>query len=90
MNESFKEQLERVESMANPSGTWDLSDNDTAALSALLDHYKGALHEVESLKAALYDERQTVRGWIVANGRGGWIDGLRVENEKLKACMDGN
>ena len=53
MTETFKEQLERIESMADPSGTWDLSDNDMAALSALLDHYKGARAETSALADAL-------------------------------------
>jgi hypothetical protein len=35
--ESFRDQLSRVESMAyDESGTWDLSENDTAALEAVL------------------------------------------------------
>jgi hypothetical protein len=35
--ETFREQLARVEQMAEDSGeTWDLSDNDTAALKAVL------------------------------------------------------
>lgn len=57
MPETFKEQLERIESMANRwrelSGTWDLSDNDMAALSALLDHYKGARAEIFAFADAL-------------------------------------
>ena len=35
-NESFSEQVERVKSMARGDGTWDLSDNDQAALKAIL------------------------------------------------------
>ena len=53
MAETFKEQLERVESMANPSGSWDLSDNDMAALSALLDHYKGAQQQLTEAQATI-------------------------------------
>lgn len=38
MAESFKEQLFRVQSMAKDDGsTWDLSENDQAALQAMLD-----------------------------------------------------
>jgi hypothetical protein len=36
MSESFSEQVERVKSMARGDATWDLSDNDTAALKAIL------------------------------------------------------
>ena len=32
MSESKKEMIARVQSMANPSGTWDLSENDIEAL----------------------------------------------------------
>jgi len=60
MTETFKEQLERVESMSNPSGTWDLSDNDMAALRALLDHYKGARAEV----SALFDALTVIKGHL--------------------------
>ena len=35
--ETFAEQVERVEGMAAGDPTWDLSDNDQAALKAVLD-----------------------------------------------------
>jgi hypothetical protein len=37
MTETYVEQLERVRGMAAGEPTWDLSDNDTAALRAVLD-----------------------------------------------------
>jgi len=49
MSESFAEQLERVQLMASGDHKWDLSDNDMAALRALLD-------EVEKLRVQR-DER---------------------------------
>lgn len=39
-DESFAEQLSRIELMAEGDPTWDLSDNDTAALKAVLDRLK--------------------------------------------------
>ncbi len=44
MSESFKDQVRRVASMSmDRMGTWDLSDNDCAALSALLGFVDEAL-----------------------------------------------
>ncbi len=34
--ETYEDQLSRVQGMASGDATWDLSDNDTAALNALL------------------------------------------------------
>jgi hypothetical protein len=36
MSETYAEQLDRVRGMADGGDTWDLSDNDTAALTAML------------------------------------------------------
>lgn len=55
MPESFKEQLSRVQQMAEDDGeTWDLSDNDKAALKAVLAALAAApsLRE-QQLEAAL-------------------------------------
>lgn len=43
--ETFSEQLERLEMMADPDQgcTWDLSDNDRAAIRAILDNYRRVL-----------------------------------------------
>lgn len=46
MSESYEEQLNRLNLMADDDGTtWDLSDNDQAAISAILDR----LDELEAL-----------------------------------------
>jgi hypothetical protein len=46
------EQLERVKLMAAGSPTWDLSDNDLAALSALLTQVTELTKENNALKIA--------------------------------------
>ena len=50
MNETFREQVERVIQMSRDSGeTWDLSPNDQAALKAVLLRMSVLDAEVESL-----------------------------------------
>ena len=46
---------------------------------------RGLIERIAVLGQSLIAERQAVGGWIQANGRGGWIEGLRKENEILKA-----
>jgi cell division septum initiation protein DivIVA len=64
MAESYEDQLARVRAMATGAGTWDLSDNDLAALRAVLsglaatererDSHRQRVHELkEQLDAAL-------------------------------------
>lgn len=42
LSESYEEQLSRVRLMASGSETWDLSENDTTALRAVLDRLDSA------------------------------------------------
>ena len=53
MSESFKEQLSRVQMMADGSPTWDLSDNDTAALEAVLASHAELFVALEAAKEEL-------------------------------------
>jgi hypothetical protein len=43
--ESFAEQIERLELMADGDPQWDLSDNDCAAIRALLENYRACVGE---------------------------------------------
>jgi hypothetical protein len=52
MSETFQEQLARVEMMAEGHDTWDLSDNDTAALKAVLAERSDLLEALEETLAA--------------------------------------
>lgn len=51
--ETFEEQLERVEGMASGSPTWDLSRNDLAALSALLEAEKRGTAERDYMREGI-------------------------------------
>ncbi len=44
-NESFSDQIARLELMADGDPTWDLSDNDRAAIRALLENYRSCVGE---------------------------------------------
>jgi hypothetical protein len=67
-SEIFKDQIQRVECMSNPRGTWDLSDNDMAALSALLDHYRGALEQLAAAKATIAELQAEALRFYRADG----------------------
>ncbi len=41
--ETFDEQIQRLELMANGDAAWDLSDNDRAAIRALLENYRACV-----------------------------------------------
>jgi hypothetical protein len=43
--ETFAEQIERLELMADGDSQWDLSDNDRAAIRALLENYRACVGE---------------------------------------------
>lgn len=48
MSESFREQVSRLEQMAEDDGeTWDLSDNDKAAIAAVLAFQRRCLEAIE-------------------------------------------
>ena len=49
MSESFEDKLSRVEQMASGSETWDLSDNDIAALKAVLADRRGLYNRVQEV-----------------------------------------
>lgn len=51
MAESFEDQLSRVEQMATGDPTWDLSDNDIAALQAVLSDRRKLLMITKSAPA---------------------------------------
>jgi hypothetical protein len=70
MSESFKDQLSRVQMMADGSPTWDLSDNDTAALTALLKSHEEILEALQNC----------------VNGLGcqpGYVNGLALSRAKI-------
>lgn len=56
MSETYKEQYERVRLMASGDETWDLSDSDTSALTAVLAR-------LDSLEKALADQQYVVCSW---------------------------
>jgi hypothetical protein len=43
--ETFAEQIERLELMAEGDPQWNLSDNDRAAIHALLENYRECVGE---------------------------------------------
>lgn len=49
MSESFEDQLSRVQQMADGSPTWDLSKNDTAALTAVLVNFNRRADRIQEL-----------------------------------------
>lgn len=51
--ETFKEQLGRLESMAEPSGTWDLSDKDKEAIGAILASHRHLLEVLINARIVL-------------------------------------
>jgi hypothetical protein len=53
--ESFADQIARLELMADGDPTWDLSDNDRAAIRALLENYR------ECIGAAMRDSAESLR-----------------------------
>lgn len=48
--ESFAEQLSRLRQMAAGDDTWDLSDNDTAAIRAVLDSHARLLAGLQHMQ----------------------------------------
>jgi hypothetical protein len=50
----------------------------------LYSDYAAAEAKVRELEHALISERETVGGWIFANGQHGWIEDLRKENASLR------
>lgn len=77
MSETYREQVRRVQMMAKGSPTWDLSDNDMAALTAVLtelDAYAMEIAELRKDKARL-DWLERV-GFACSNS--GTIDAPRV------------
>ena len=65
MSETYKEKLSRVRMMASErGGTWDLSDNDCAALSAILkrlDQLRAVCDEVVEIMEE-YDRQEAASG----------------------------
>ncbi len=43
--ETFQEQIERLELMADGDPQWDLSETDRAAIRALLENYRACIGE---------------------------------------------
>lgn len=54
--EALDEQVERLEMMGSESGTWDLSDNDTAAINAVLAHREELLRCLLCLRSFMWAE----------------------------------
>lgn len=57
-NESRDEQIARVQAMAEGQDTWDLSDNDLAALRTVLAERAAAERETERLKVLLAESKR--------------------------------
>ncbi len=52
--ETYEEQLSRVQLMASGDPTWDLSENDMAALNAVLDRLGAVESERDDWKRLYY------------------------------------
>lgn len=72
MNESWEDQLSRLEQTKGDSGTWDLSPNDRAAIAAALNRLEG-LQKAEALLRAGMESQAEL------------MDVLKQENRRLKA-----
>ena len=68
--ESFSEQVERVKSMARGDGTWDLSDNDQAALKTLLAKLEEQGKNNRALRKELEDLHSSFARSIEARSKG--------------------
>ncbi len=53
MSETLKDQISRLEGMAAGDPTWDLSDNDQAAIRTLLDQRNELLEALNKLRGAI-------------------------------------
>jgi len=59
---------------------------DAAAALRRLDAENGAMKSsIEALEQARDEYREKMFSWVHANSAGGWIDGLRLECDKLAA-----
>lgn len=56
MSESMTEQIERVRGMASGDATWDLSENDIAALKTVLERHDAAEKAVLYLASRLQED----------------------------------
>jgi hypothetical protein len=54
-DESISERIERVRGMANGDSTWDLSENDIAALKTVLERHDAAVKAVVYLAQRIQD-----------------------------------
>jgi hypothetical protein len=64
MAESYEDQLARVRAMATGAGTWDLSDNDLAALRAVLAEMGRREEALGSVRRSLVEAAaQLVQDW---------------------------
>lgn len=71
--EDFRDQLSRVQMMAeDPGETWDLSDNDQAALKAVLADRQRIAEELSALRAVEQRGPQQDR----ASGGGSQVDSV--------------
>lgn len=69
MSETFKEQLGRLQLMASGDEKWDLSDNDCAAIAALLQEWKRADNIANNYDQAIRHVRAQVEQFTAASIR---------------------
>lgn len=85
MSEAYRDQVRRVQQMASGSPTWDLSDNDTAALTAVLEHLDAYAMEVAELRKD--KERLDKLEEHFAKGRHLWPRvSIDVDDSYLEIC----
>jgi hypothetical protein len=61
--ETFGEQIGRLKSMSEPAGTWDLSQNDMAAIRAVLASHEELLGAVQDLLEAIPPQNNDQDWW---------------------------
>ena len=76
--ETFTEQLSRVRQMATGDPTWDLSDNDMAAITAVIRSHAELLAALKCVRPAIEAE---TRRWLA--------EALRERNEETEGKCDG-
>ena len=79
MSETFADQVERVALMAAGHETWDLSDNDTAALRAVLNALALVRAALDDCIQVAFDGPREPKGTNCDEGYGAWRK--RIERE---------
>lgn len=84
MAESFNDQLGRARLMASSPGEWDFTENDVAALRAVMAHY-------DRMRQAIADEIHQLEAWVNESRNGGWsthqVDAQRRRADQLRRLL---